>query len=75
LFCGGYRRHRPLALINVLVAGTDLEAAQLMTTDRHAEIGDALVKTAGGIAGVGLGLVGRRASLNRIEVTDALLRS
>ena len=60
LFCVGYRRHWSLALIIVLVAGTGLEAAQLMTTDRHAEIADALVKTAGGIAGVGLGLLGRR---------------
>jgi VanZ family protein len=59
LFCLGYRRHWPLAVVVVLLAAISFEAAQLLTSDRHAEIADALVKTAGGMAGIGIGLLTR----------------
>jgi hypothetical protein len=56
LFCLGYRRLWPLALLVVSFAASSFEAAQLLTTDRHAEIADALVKASGGLAGLGIGL-------------------
>lgn len=49
LSCLGYRWSLALAL--VLLASIGFEAAQLLTVDRHAEIGDALAKAAGGVAG------------------------
>ena len=55
LFCIGYRQHWPIALGTVLVAAGGFEAAQLLTSDRDAEIADALVKITGGILGFGTG--------------------
>lgn len=57
LFCLGYRRSWPLALIVVLVAAGGFEALQMLTPDRHDRLADALVKAAGGIGGVGIGLL------------------
>jgi hypothetical protein len=57
LFCLGYRRFWPFALAIVLVAALGFEAIQLLTPDRHARFGDALVKAFGGITGIGIGLL------------------
>ena len=57
LFCIGYRRHWPVALGLVLVAACGLEAAQLLTPDRHAKVADVFVKMTGVVAGFGIGLL------------------
>lgn len=62
LFCLGYRRSWPFALAIVLVAALGFEAVQLLTSDRHARFEDAMVKAAGGIVGVGIGLLISRLS-------------
>ena len=51
----GYRRHWPIALGVAVVSACGLEAAQLLTPDRDADIVDAVVKTAGALAGFGIG--------------------
>lgn len=60
LFCVGYRRFWPAALLIVLFVAGGLELAQALTPDRHARLADALVKAAGGVVGVGVGLVAMR---------------
>lgn len=60
LFCLGYRRFWPAALVIVLFVAGGLELAQALTPDRHAKIADALVKAAGGLLGVGIGLLAKR---------------
>ena len=51
----GYRRHWPIALGVAVASACGLEAAQLLTPDRDADIADAVVKTAGALAGFGIG--------------------
>jgi len=48
-------------LVAAVVVGSafGLEALQLLTPDRHARVIDALVKAAGGICGIGFGLLGQ----------------
>ena len=47
---------RLLLVITIVVgAAVGLEAIQLLTPDRHARVVDALVKTLGGISGIGAG--------------------
>jgi hypothetical protein len=54
LFCIGYRRHWPVALVVVLVAAGGFEALQLLVDGRHAEIGNAMIKGGGGAFGIGM---------------------
>lgn len=60
LFCLGYRRFWPVALLVVLLVAGGLELAQALTPDRHAKLADAFVKAAGGVIGVGIGLLAKR---------------
>lgn len=60
LFCLAYRRFWPVALLIVLFVAGGLELAQALTPDRHAKLADALVKAAGGVLGVGMGLLAKR---------------
>ncbi|HWK68893.1 VanZ family protein [Pseudorhodoplanes sp.] len=60
LFCVGYRRSWPMALLLVVFVAGGLELAQALTPDRHAKLADALVKAAGGVVGVGMGLIAKR---------------
>lgn len=64
LFCVGYRRFWPLALFVVIIAAGGFELAQALTSDRHAMLADALVKTAGGLVGVAAGLLYRQSDRN-----------
>lgn len=43
----------------ILISAFGLEALQLLRPDRDARLLDALVKTAGGVCGIGIGRVGR----------------
>ena len=58
-FCLGYRTRWSVSVLVVLFAACGFEAAQLLTPDRHAEVADAFLKIAGGIAGVAIGLLSR----------------
>jgi VanZ family protein len=57
LFCLAYPRH--IVLVGLIVVGSAvlLELAQLLTSDRHGRIQDALVKMAGGVLGIAAGRV------------------
>jgi hypothetical protein len=60
LFCLGYRRFWPVALVIVALVAGGFELVQALTPDRHARLADALVKAAGGVIGVGIGLLAKR---------------
>ncbi|QUS41839.1 VanZ family protein [Tardiphaga alba] len=57
LFGLAYTRHIWLVLLFVGGAAIGLEVLQHLTPDRHGEVRDALVKLAGGVAGVGTSVV------------------
>lgn len=65
LFCLGYRRFWPVALLIVVLVAGGFEFAQALTPDRHARLADALVKAAGGVVGVGIGLLAKRPDSGR----------
>ncbi|MGY4478130.1 VanZ family protein [Bradyrhizobium sp. USDA 3364] len=54
-FVLGYPRRTALILFFVVFSAFTLEAMQLLTADRHGRLLDAIVKVAGGLAGVGAG--------------------
>jgi VanZ family protein len=57
LFSIGYRSRWLLVVALVVGVASVFEAAQLLTSDRHAEIQDAAVKIVGGLMGVACGYV------------------
>jgi len=65
LFCLGYRRFWPVALLVVVLAAGGFEFVQALTPDRHARLADALVKAGGGVVGVGIGLLAKRPDSRR----------
>nr|WP_249137254.1 VanZ family protein [Bradyrhizobium tropiciagri] len=54
-FVLGYPRRTGLIVLFVVFSSFTLEAMQLLTPDRHGRLLDAVVKVAGGLAGVGAG--------------------
>jgi len=52
LFCLAYPRHVVLVCVIVLGSAVSLEVAQLITSDRHGRIMDAIEKMAGGAVGI-----------------------
>lgn len=54
-FVLGYPRRTALIVLFVVFSSFTLEAMQLLTPDRHGRLLDAIVKVAGGFAGVGAG--------------------
>jgi VanZ family protein len=53
----GYRPRWTTMILLVLLTAIGLEAAQLLTRDRHAELVDGFVKFVGGLVGVGAGFL------------------
>ncbi|UFX42426.1 VanZ family protein [Bradyrhizobium sp. 41S5] len=51
----GYPRRAMLVVLLVVFSAFTLEAMQLLTPDRHGHLADAIVKVAGGLAGIGAG--------------------
>jgi VanZ family protein len=69
-FALGYPRRTVLIIAIVIGSAFTLEALQLLTPDRHGRLIDALVKAAGGLAGIGvtrLGLPILAARFSRIK--------
>ena len=69
-FGSAYPKRTFLVAAIVLGSAFGLEALQLLTPDRHGRLIDALVKTAGGICGVGLGQIAPvllRAQIDRVR--------
>jgi VanZ like family len=54
-FARGFPGRTLLVIAIVIGSAFTLEALQLLTPDRHGRLFDALVKTAGGICGIGVG--------------------
>jgi VanZ family protein len=54
-FVLGYPRRTALIVLLVVFSAFTLEAMQFLTPDRHGRLIDAIVKVAGGLAGVGVG--------------------
>lgn len=54
-FVLGYPRRTALIVLFVICSAFTLEAMQLLTPDRHGRLLDAVVKMAGGLAGIGAG--------------------
>ncbi|UGY17352.1 VanZ family protein [Bradyrhizobium septentrionale] len=54
-FMLGYPRRTALIVLFVIFSAFTLEAIQLLTLDRHGRLLDAIVKAAGGLAGIGVG--------------------
>lgn len=54
-FVLGYPRRTALIVVFVIFSAFTLEAMQLLTPDRHGRLLDAIVKVAGGFAGIGMG--------------------
>nr|WP_175619242.1 VanZ family protein [Bradyrhizobium sp. 2S1]MCK7671255.1 VanZ family protein [Bradyrhizobium sp. 2S1] len=54
-FVLGYPRRTALIVLFVVFSAFTLEAMQLLTPDRHGRLLDAVVKVAGGLAGIGAG--------------------
>ena len=54
-FVLGYPRRTALIVLFVVFSSFTLEAMQLLTPDRHGRLLDAVVKVAGGLAGIGAG--------------------
>ncbi|WP_229196107.1 VanZ family protein [Bradyrhizobium acaciae] len=54
-FVLGYPRRTALIVLFVVFSAFSLEAMQLLTPDRHGRLIDAIVKVAGGLAGIGTG--------------------
>jgi VanZ family protein len=54
-FVRGYPKHTLLILVVITGCAFTLEALQLLTSDRHGRVLDALVKAAGGVCGIGVG--------------------
>jgi len=57
-FALGYPRRTVLIIGIVIGSAFTLEALQLLTPDRHGRLLDALVKAAGGLAGIGMTRLG-----------------
>jgi VanZ family protein len=57
-FSLGYPRRTVLIIAVVIGSAFTLEALQLLTPDRHGRLLDALVKAAGGLAGIGMTRLG-----------------
>lgn len=57
LFCLAYPKRWALVLIMLISAAGLFELMQRLTPDRHGEISDFIVKSAGAIAGVTLGKI------------------
>jgi VanZ family protein len=69
-FALAYPNRVLLVVAIILASAFGLEALQLLTPDRHARVIDALVKTAGGICGIGFRQLGQlflRAQTNRAD--------
>ena len=69
-FVLGYPRRTALILLFVVFSSFTLEAMQLLTPDRHGRLLDAIVKVAGGLAGIGAGhlfLLVLRGQLGRLR--------
>ncbi|MGY4222799.1 VanZ family protein [Bradyrhizobium sp. USDA 4503] len=54
-FVLGYPRRTALIVLLVIFSAFTLEAMQFLTPDRHGRLIDAIVKVAGGLAGIGVG--------------------
>lgn len=54
-FALGYPRRTALIVFFVVFSAFTLEAMQFLTPDRHGRLIDAIVKVAGGLAGIGVG--------------------
>jgi glycopeptide antibiotics resistance protein len=68
LFCLAYPRHIVLVCLIVLGSAVLLEFAQLLTSDRHGRIQDAIIKTTGGVLGI---LAGRATLYFRQSIRTA----
>jgi VanZ like family len=53
----GYPNRMRLVIVIVIGSAFTLEALQLLTPDRHGRVLDALVKAAGGICAIGVGIL------------------
>ncbi len=71
-FALGYPKHTLLVLALAIGSAFTLEALQLLTPDRHGRVVDALVKSAGGICGIGVAHLGvfLSAHINRAQVSS-----
>jgi VanZ family protein len=73
-FARGYPG-RSLLVIAVVIGGAfTLEALQILTPDRHGRLFDALVKTVGGICGIGVGRLALLLSGQPIERIRQLVK-
>jgi hypothetical protein len=69
-FVLGYPRRTALIVLFIICSAFTLEAMQLLTPDRHGRLLDAVVKVAGGLAGIGAGrllLLALRSQLGRLR--------
>ncbi|MHC2335706.1 VanZ family protein [Bradyrhizobium sp. USDA 4454] len=69
-FVIGYPRRTTLIVLFVVFSSFTLEAMQLLTPDRHGRLLDAIVKIAGGLAGISAGhfiLLVLRSQLGRLR--------
>lgn len=65
-FILAYPKRAFLVVTIIVISAFGLEALQLLTPDRHARLLDALVKTAGGLCGIGIGRLAQlRAQIRR----------
>jgi hypothetical protein len=65
-----YSRHLILVATFVVAVAGVLEILQFVTPDRHGQFADALVKAAGGIAGIAFGLMVLRLTRNNFDLSQ-----